>query len=42
MQLLGFNYKAAIEEPLTKVCSEFVLSLLKNKGASKGNIKRIK
>ena len=27
MQLLGFNYKAAIGEPLTQVCAEKVLSL---------------
>lgn len=27
MQLLGFNYKAAIGEPLTKICSEAITSL---------------
>lgn len=26
MQLLGFNYKAAIGEPLTNVCSDFIKS----------------
>jgi hypothetical protein len=29
MQLLGFNYKAAIGEPLTKVCADKILSLAK-------------
>lgn len=27
MQLLGFNYKAAIGEPLTQVCAQAILSL---------------
>ena len=27
MQLLGFNYKAAIGEPLTKICAEAISSL---------------
>lgn len=29
MQLLGFNYKAAIGEPLTQLCSNAILSKLK-------------
>jgi len=29
MQLLGFNYKAAIGEPLTKICSKAILNLYK-------------
>ena len=28
MQLLGFNYKAAIGEPLTEVCSEAIRTKL--------------
>lgn len=31
MQLLGFNYKAAIGEPLTQICSEAIINLGKNK-----------
>ena len=27
MQLLGFNYKAAIGEPLTKICAESIMKL---------------
>ena len=27
MQLLGFNYKAAIGEPLTKLCADKISSL---------------
>lgn len=42
MQLLGFNYKAAIGEPLTEVCSAYILSLLKNSNSSKSNRKRAK
>lgn len=34
MQLLGFNYKAAIGEPLTQICSEAIINL----GKSKTNI----
>lgn len=30
MQLLGFNYKKAIGEPLTQLCSNAILSNLKN------------
>lgn len=29
MQLLGFNYKAAIGEPLTRLCSEAISNLTK-------------
>lgn len=32
MQLLGFNYKAAIGEPLTELCSNVILSKLKSSG----------
>lgn len=35
MQLLGFNYKAAIGEPLTEVCAEAILSLKPKKSNSK-------
>lgn len=31
MQLLGFNYKAAICEPLTQICSRAILSLTERK-----------
>ncbi len=31
MQLLGFNFKKAIGEPLTIICEEAILSLSKNK-----------
>jgi archaellum component FlaC len=34
MQLLGFNYKAAIGEPLTEVCSNAISNVF---GKSKGN-----
>lgn len=39
MQLLGFNYKAAIGEPLTKICSEAILAWGKTTklGQQKGN-----
>lgn len=30
MQLLGFNYKAAIGEPLTEICSNAISSLGKH------------
>lgn len=33
MQLLGFNYKAAIGEPLTKLCAEAISSWGKKKNA---------
>lgn len=33
MQLLGFNYKSAIGEPLTKICSEAIMNL-----GTKGNV----
>ncbi len=39
MQLLGFNYKAAIGEPLTRLCSSAILSLDK-KTNQKQNGKR--
>lgn len=32
IQLLGFNYKAAIGEPLTKLCAEAILSKVNPKG----------
>ena len=31
IQLLGFNYKEAIGEPLTELCAKAILSLLSNK-----------
>jgi len=34
MQLLGFNYRAAIGEPLTILCSEAILSLSKNRNSA--------
>lgn len=37
MQLLGFNYKAAIGEPLTKLCSDKILSFSKG---NKNNIRK--
>jgi archaellum component FlaC len=39
MQLLGFNYKSAIGEPLTQVCAEAILSLSKAKGSQKAGAK---
>ena len=33
MQLLGFNYKAAIGEPLTQICAKTIFSLGDKKGA---------
>jgi hypothetical protein len=30
MQLLGFNYRAAIGEPLTQLCANAILSKSKN------------
>ena len=32
IQLLGFNYKAAIGEPLTQLCADAILSKSKSKG----------
>ena len=38
MQLLGFNYKAAIGEPLTQICANAISSLgTKNKSQQGGN-----
>lgn len=34
MQLLGFNYKAAIGEPLTKLCAQKIASLGNTQGSS--------
>lgn len=36
MQLLGFNYKAAIGEPLTQLCAEAILSLSRNRNPQTG------
>jgi len=36
MQLLGFNYKAAIGEPLTNICAEAIRSWGNKKPSSKG------
>lgn len=36
MQLLGFNYKSAIGEPLTEVCADFIYKKLGN-NANKNN-----
>ena len=35
IQLLGFNYKAAIGEPLTMICSQAILNGLSSKKTSK-------
>ena len=40
MQLLGFNYKAAIGEPLTQICSKAILSLADKKSSSTTSINR--
>lgn len=41
MQLLGFNYKKAIGEPLTELCSQKIINIGKiNKNASKTNCKK--
>jgi len=41
MQLLGFNYKAAIGEPLTKICSDTICTWgQKNKPSGGNNPKR--
>lgn len=37
MQVLGFNYRAAIGEPLTQICSEAILNLGKTKNTSNNN-----
>lgn len=37
MQLLGFNYKAAIGEPLTQICANAISSLGEKKGTSSNN-----
>lgn len=37
MQLLGFNYKAAIGEPLTQICSKAILSLVEKKTTATSN-----
>lgn len=37
MQLIGFNYKAAIGEPLTQLCANAILSLGEKKKATTGN-----
>ena len=37
IQLLGFNYKAAIGEPLTKLCADAILSKVNPKGGSSYN-----
>ena len=35
IQLLGFNYKAAIGEPLTQICADAILSTTKLKNTNK-------
>lgn len=40
MQLLGFNYKAAIGEPLTKLCAGWITSFGESKTAQLQNGKR--
>lgn len=42
MQLLGFNYKSAIGEPLTQVCADAILSLSKAKHSQKPEGKKKK
>lgn len=37
MQLLGFNFRKAIGEPLTKCCASFIESKLMNKNTGKTN-----
>lgn len=39
MQLLGFNYKAAIGEPLTEICAAAINSLVKDKNMGKSKNK---
>lgn len=40
MQLLGFNYKAAIGEPLTELCSDKIRNLSKNQNKSASQNKK--
>lgn len=40
MQLLGFNYKAAIGEPLTEICANAIASLGSKKSRNNVVIKR--
>ena len=42
MQLLGFNYKAAIGEPLTELCANAILSKGKSQNKSGANTGKIK
>lgn len=37
MQLLGFNYKRAIGEPLTSICAEAITSILKSPSSNGGS-----
>ena len=39
MQLLGFNYKAAIGEPLTQICAEAITGLNKKRNSNSQNKK---
>lgn len=40
MQLLGFNYKSAIGEPLTVLCANAISNLGNKKSSSNNNVKR--
>lgn len=40
VQLLGFNYKAAIGEPLTQLCADAILSKVKGKNINRNKSKR--
>lgn len=40
VQLLGFNYKAAIGEPLTQLCADAILSKAKFKNSFPPNMPR--
>lgn len=40
MQMLGFNYKSAIGEPLTNVCSDAIYKLTKSQGPKKQSTKK--
>lgn len=40
MQLLGFNYKAAIGEPLTEICANAIKNLGNNNKSRSNNSKR--
>lgn len=42
MQLIGFNYKTAIGEPLTQLCANMILSSIKSKNESSKNSKPLK